>query len=252
MVVDPAPRSSTDGAVESTSSGSESRSASRPSANRIQNSLAGRPDGWPRNQPGSSADRNSMRSAMLARPNEATGTPTHSAGGGSAGGEPSRNTSPSRPAVSPSWAKAAVARTTSWPSWLSADSPNAVVRPLRITAVRTAAGPAVPGRRKKPDTTIGSGNGTSRASARMQVASMYPPLTAPAVPFHRLVSSAVKAPSAPAATTRLSSSNAKSPTSFRHLREGQDLVAVLGDEDRVLELRSALAVLGYRRPAVRP
>src|SRR5690348_14535750 len=121
MVVDPAPSSSTDGAVESTSSGSESRSASRPSANRIQNSLAGRPDGWPRNQPGSSADRNSMRSAMLARgddcacprgdsippdppgrppregmasPNEATGTPTHSAGGGSAGGVPSRNTGP--------------------------------------------------------------------------------------------------------------------------------------------------------------
>ncbi len=83
-----------------------------------------------------------------------------------------------------------MARTTSLPSWLSADSPNAVVRPLRITDVRTAAGPATPGRRKKPDTTIGSGNGMSCASARVQVASMYPPLTAPAVPFHRPVSSA--------------------------------------------------------------
>ena len=84
-----------------------------------------------------------------------------------------------------------MARTTSLPPWLSADSPNAVVRPLRITDVRTAAGPAAPGRRKKPDTTIGSGNGMSCASARVQVASMYPPLTAPAVPFHRPVSSAV-------------------------------------------------------------
>ena len=65
-----------------------------------------------------------------------------------------------------------MARTTSLPSWLSAASPNAVVRPLRITDVLTAAGPAGPGRRKKPDTTIGSGNGMARASARMQVASM--------------------------------------------------------------------------------
>src|SRR5690242_3488063 len=184
MVVEPAPSSSTEGAVESTSNGSESRSASRPSANRIQDSLAGRPDGRPRNQPGSSADRNSIRSAMLARgddpsrppregiarPNEPTGTPTHSAGGGRAGGVPSRNTSPSRPAPapaltsapalasapafalapgpSPSRAKAAVTRTTSLPSWVSAASPNAVLRPLRITDMLTAAGPAVPGRRK--------------------------------------------------------------------------------------------------------
>src|SRR4249919_2069285 len=36
------------------------------------------------------------------------------------------------------------------------------------------------------------------------------------------------------------------------LREGQDLVAGLGDEDGVLKLRGALAVLGDRRPAVRP
>jgi hypothetical protein len=104
-----------------------------------------------------------------------------------------------------------VARTTSLPSWVSAASPNAMVRPRRMTDVRTAAGPAVPGRRKKPDTTTGSGNGMSSASARVQVASMYPPFTAPAVPFHRPVSSVEKAPSDPAATTRLSSSNAKSP-----------------------------------------
>src|SRR5215469_3004500 len=187
MVVDPAPSSSTEGAVESTSSGSESRSAGRPSANRIQNSLAGRPDGSPRNQPGNSADRNSMRSAILARPNEATGTPTHSAGGGSAGGVPSRNTGPSAP---PSRAKAAVARTMSLPSWVSAASPNAMVRPLRITDGRIPAGPAAPGRRKKPDTTTGSGNGIASPSARVQVASMYPPFTAPAVPFQRSVSSA--------------------------------------------------------------
>ena len=87
-----------------------------------------------------------------------------------------------------------MARTTSLPSWVSADSPNAVVRPLRITDVRTAAGPAVPGRRKKPDTTTGSGNGMPCASARVQMASMYPPFTAPAVPFHRLVSSAANSP----------------------------------------------------------
>ncbi len=102
-------------------------------------------------------------------------------------------------------------RTTSLPSWVSAASPNAVLRPLRITDVLTAAGPAVPGRRKKPDTTTGSGNGMPSASARAQMASMYPPFTAPAVPFQRLVRPAVKAPSDPAATTRLSSSNAKSP-----------------------------------------
>jgi beta-galactosidase len=38
----------------------------------------------------------------------------------------------------------------------------------------------------------------------------------------------------------------------RHLRQGQDFVAVLRDEDRVLELSGALAVLRHRRPAVRP
>src|SRR6202041_1370547 len=36
------------------------------------------------------------------------------------------------------------------------------------------------------------------------------------------------------------------------LRDGQDLVAVLGYQDGVLELGGALAVLGYRRPAVWP
>ena len=101
-------------------------------------------------------------------------------------------------------------RTTSLPSWVSAASPKAVLRPLRITDVLTAAGPAVPGRRKKPDTTTGSGNGMPRASARAQMASMYPPFTAPAVPFQRLVNSAANSPDDPAATTRLSSSNAKS------------------------------------------
>jgi hypothetical protein len=33
------------------------------------------------------------------------------------------------------------------------------------------AAPAIPGRRKKPEITIGSGNGMLRASARVQVAS---------------------------------------------------------------------------------
>ena len=69
------PSSSTDGAVESTSSGSANRSASRPSANRIQNSLDGRPVGEPLNHPGSDADLNSTRSAMVATPNDPTGTP---------------------------------------------------------------------------------------------------------------------------------------------------------------------------------
>src|SRR5262249_35717218 len=100
------------------------------------------------------------------RPNEPTGTPTHSAGGGRAGGVPSRNTGPSWPAPSwpapPSRVKAAVARTTSLPSWLSADSPNAMVRPLRITAVRTVAGPAAPGRREEAAHHDGVGDGHAR------------------------------------------------------------------------------------------
>ncbi len=95
-------------------------------------------------------------------------------------------TGPSRP----SRAKAAVARMTSLPSWTSTDSPNAVVRPRRITDVRMRAGQAAPGLRKKPETTTGSGNGMASASARRQVASMYPPFTAPAVPSQRRVSSA--------------------------------------------------------------
>src|ERR1700683_3226701 len=95
MVVDPAPSSSTDGAVESTSSGRDHRSASRPSANRIQNSLEGRPVGEPRNHPGSAAERNSIRSAMVARPNDPTGTPAQSSGAGRSGGAPSVKTSPS-------------------------------------------------------------------------------------------------------------------------------------------------------------
>jgi len=73
MVTEPAPSSSTEGAVESTSSGSESRSASRPSANRIQNSLAGRPDGRPRNQPGQRCareQRTRIDSRLLRQPSE--------------------------------------------------------------------------------------------------------------------------------------------------------------------------------------
>jgi hypothetical protein len=167
-VVDVAPSSSTEGAVESTSSGSEYRSASRPSANRIQNSLDGRPLGSPRNHPGSAAERNSTRSAMVAAPNDPTGTSTHSFGAGRRGGAPSTKTGPAEPSV----AKAAAARTVSFPSRASTASPNAVVRPLRVSDVRTTAGPAVPGRRKKPETTIGSGNGIRSPSARRQIASM--------------------------------------------------------------------------------
>jgi hypothetical protein len=58
------------------------------------------------------------------------------------------------------------------PSCVSTASPNAVVRPLRTTEVRTVAGPADPGRKKKPETTIGSGNGSLSPSARVQMASM--------------------------------------------------------------------------------
>ena len=61
---------------------------------------------------------------------------------------------------------------TSLPPCVSADSPNAVVRPLRSSAVRMTACPGVPGRRKKPEITIGSGNGMACPSARVQVASM--------------------------------------------------------------------------------
>jgi hypothetical protein len=205
-VVEVMPSSSTEGAVESTSSGSANRSASRPSANRIQNSLDGRPVGEPLNHPGSDADLNSTRSAMVATPNDPTGTPTQSDGGGSAGGAPSANTGPP-----PSAVNAAAARTTSLPPCDSTASPNAVVRPLRVSVVPTTAGPAVPGRRKKPETTTGSGKGITGPSARRQMASMYPPLTAPLVPFHRPLSEAAKHPEESEATTRVSASNAYSP-----------------------------------------
>ena len=201
------PSSSTEGAVESTSSGSANRSASRPSANRIQNSLDGRPVGEPLNHPGSDADLNSTRSAMVATPNDPTGTPTQSDGGGSDGGAPFENTGPPAPSV----AKAAAARTTSLPSRDSTASPNDVVRPLRVTVVPITAGPAVPGRRKKPEITIGSGKGMTRPSARRQTASMYPPFTAPFVPSHRPLSEAAKHPEGSEASTRVSASNAKSP-----------------------------------------
>src|SRR5579862_442500 len=119
MVADDAPSSRTEGAVESTRTSRASRSVSRPSVNRIQNSLDGRPVGRPRNQPGIFLDRNSTRSAMVAGPNDPTGTPTHSDGGGSKGGAPSTNTGPldppspphpSDPPHPPSRAKAAAAR----------------------------------------------------------------------------------------------------------------------------------------------
>jgi hypothetical protein len=205
-VVDVMPSSSTDGAVESTSSGSEYRSASRPSANRIQNSLAGRPVGEPRNHPGSDAERNSTRSAMVATLNVPTGTPTHCDGGGSDGGAPSANEGPEPESV----ANAAAARTTSLPSRDSTASPNAVVRPLRVSVVPITAGPAVPGRRKKPEITIGSGKGMTRPRARRQTDSMYPPFTAPLVPSHRPVNAASNEPE-PDARTDVSASNAKSP-----------------------------------------
>ncbi len=59
---------------------------------------------------------------------------------------------------------------TSFPACESTASPNAVVLPSRTTDVLIVAGPGVPGRRKKPETTIGSGNGTLSPSARMHVA----------------------------------------------------------------------------------
>jgi hypothetical protein len=212
-VVEVMPSSSTEGAVESTSSGSANRSASRPSANRIQNSLDGRPVGEPLNHPGSDADLNSTRSAMVATPNDPTGTPTQSDGGGSTGGAPSVNTgAPSaNTGPPPSAVNAAAARTTSLPPCDSTASPKEILRPARVSDVRTSAGPAVPGRRKKPETTTGSGKGITGPSARRQMASMYPPLTAPLVPFHRPLSEAAKHPEESEATTRVSASNAYSP-----------------------------------------
>jgi len=144
---------------------------------------------------------------MVARPNDPTGTPTHSSGAGSSGGAPSANTGP----PAPSAANATAVRTTSLPPCDSTASPNAVVRPLRVSVVPITAGPAVPGRRKKPETTIGSGNGITRPRARRQTASMYPPLTAPLVPSHRPLSEAANDPAGPDAETRVSASNAKSP-----------------------------------------
>ena len=94
---------------------------------------------------------------MLARPSAPAGIRTQSRGGGRSGGAPPRNT---------------------------------VVFPRLATDVRMATGPAVPGRRKNPDITIGSGNGMVRLSARMHVASMQPPFAALPIPFHRSVSTA--------------------------------------------------------------
>ena len=122
-------------------------------------------------------------------------------------------------------AKAAEIRTASFPPCSSAASPNAVVRPLRATDVRTAAGPTAPGRRKNAEITIGSGNGTTAWSARAQIATMYPPLIAPPVPSHRPVSSAANTPPSgepegPDAVMLVSASNAYSSTAGPLTRAG--------------------------------
>jgi hypothetical protein len=101
-------------------------------------------------------------------PKAPTGTAAHSCGGGRSGGAPSRNTGP---ATTPSRAKAADTRTTSLRPHDSTASPNAVVRPARTTDVRTEQGPTVPGRKKNPEITSGSGNGMTCPSARVQMAS---------------------------------------------------------------------------------
>ena len=67
---------------------------------------------------------------------------------------------------------APVTRSTCLPLWISVASPNAVVRPARSREAGTEAGPTVPGRRKNPETTRGSGNGMAWPSARTQTASM--------------------------------------------------------------------------------
>jgi hypothetical protein len=67
---------------------------------------------------------------------------------------------------------APVTRSTGLPLCTSVASPNAVVRPERSTDTGISAGPAVPGRRKNPDTTTGSGNGMAWPSVRTQRASM--------------------------------------------------------------------------------
>jgi len=59
--------------------------------------LAGRASGRAGEEPpGRACERHSIRSAIVARPNDPTGTPTHSSGGGRRGGRPRRR-SPARP-----------------------------------------------------------------------------------------------------------------------------------------------------------
>ena len=78
-------------------------------------------------------------------------------------------------------------------------SPNAVVRPERITSVVMTDRPALPGRRYSPDTVTGSGNGIMVARAFTHVARRKPPFTL-ARPLHRSVMSAVNEPSAAGAS----------------------------------------------------
>ncbi len=121
--------------------GSVRVSEGRPSANRIQNSAYGSPDGLPASQPGTTGARYSNRRAT-----EMPRIPpsrSQSAGSGSFGGV--------RPAycgvTADKSANAAVTRRASLPSWRSEAWPKAVVRPERMTSVVMTERSALPGRR---------------------------------------------------------------------------------------------------------
>ncbi len=71
-----------------------------------------------------------------------------------------------RPVAAARSEKAAVTRTISLPSCRTRAAPVAMRRPPRTSSVCTSTGPGSVGRRKKADTTSGSGIGMTRASAR--------------------------------------------------------------------------------------
>jgi hypothetical protein len=121
--------------------GSVRVSAGRPSANRIQNSANGSPDGLPEIQPGTDSARYSNRRAI-----EMPEIPlirSHSSGAGSLGAAAPMY----RGVTSARSANAAVIRSTSLPACRRYAWQKDVVRPARINSVVTTAGPALPGRR---------------------------------------------------------------------------------------------------------
>src|ERR1700761_6139994 len=118
-----------------------------------------------------------------------------------------------------------------------------------MTWVRISAGPGEPGRRKKPETTSGSGNGSTCPMALVASVSRKPPLVL-SWPSQR--PSSVTPKSGPSPVSAVAASNSAVFTCWATSGQRQDLGAALGDQDRVLELGGALAVPGHRRPAVGP